>query len=269
MGLLRSTVAIVDMGSMARASERICLTPSAISMQIKRLEELAGVAIFVRNAKSLQLTAQGEILLDHARKILALNDGLLEKLSDGDQQPVRLGLIQDVADTAFSGALSDIVATSPSASLHVKVAGSAELRTMLDENLLDMIVCLADPPDPDVVCTLPLQWFGDERLLERRSLPLALLDKPCTFRSAAIEALSNAGFDFHVILETPSVAAIGGAVDAGLAITCRTALTGGKAHVLTKLPALPRTNLAIKTRNDRSAMINALSTAMRRSLRAS
>ena len=105
--LLRSFVAIVDSGSMLKATERVFVTQSALSLQMKRLEETVLTPLFHRDGRRLTLTPAGQALLVHAREILALNDRAVVALTgDALVGPVRVGLVQDFAETLLSGVLA-------------------------------------------------------------------------------------------------------------------------------------------------------------------
>lgn len=120
--VLRSFIAVVDGGSMLRASERVYLSQPAISLQIKRLEELLQVPLFLREGRRLVLTSQGEGVLMHAREMLALNDRIVATLTgDALSGPVRIGFVQDFAETLLQGVLAQFVALHPDARLEVRV----------------------------------------------------------------------------------------------------------------------------------------------------
>lgn len=223
--LLRSFVAIVDSGSMLKATERVFVTQSALSLQMKRLEETVLTPLFHRDGRRLTLTPAGQALLTHAREILALNDRAVVALTgDALVGPVRVGLVQDFAETLLSGVLARFAQLNPEVQLQVRVAGSPELLDLLNGDRLDVILCMGAPEDSAAVRVAPMVWHGDPELAERPVLPLAILEPPCRFRDAALAALERDGRPYRVALETPSLSALRAAVEAGLAVTCRTAL---------------------------------------------
>jgi DNA-binding transcriptional LysR family regulator len=223
--LLRSFVAIVDSGSMLKATERVFVTQSALSLQMKRLEETVLTPLFHRDGRRLTLTPAGQALLTHAREILALNDRAVVALTgDALVGPVRVGLVQDFAETLLSGVLARFAQLNPEVQLQVRVAGSPELLDLLNGNRLDVVLCMGAPEDSAAVRVAPMVWHGDPELAERPVLPLAILEPPCRFRDAALAALERDGRPYRVALETPSLSALRAAVEAGLAVTCRTAL---------------------------------------------
>lgn len=223
--LLRSFVAIVDSGSMLRATEKVFVTQSALSLQMKRLEETVLTPLFHRDGRRLILTPAGQALLPRAREILALNDKAVVALTgDALAGPARVGLVQDFAETLLSGVLARFASLNPDTQLHVRVAGSPELLGLLEADRLDVVLCMGAADDPRAVQVTPMVWHGEAALAESAVLPIAILETPCRFRDAALAALERDGRPYRVAMETPSLSALRAAVQAGLAVTCRTAL---------------------------------------------
>lgn len=241
--LLRSFVAIVDTGSMLNASEQVFVTQSALSLQIKRLEELVQQALFLREGRRLNLTSAGEVLLDYARRVLLLHDEAVAAVSAGRfAGPARIGMVQDFADTLLSGLLSRFSELHPDAQIYARVAGTAELQTLLERRELDIVLGFAAPNDAHAVTVAPMSWYGDSLLADRDVIPLAVLEEPCRFREAAIRGLEDAGLQWRIAVETPNLATLKAAVSAGLGITCRTHLFLEDSAALEhhRLPPLPR-----------------------------
>jgi DNA-binding transcriptional LysR family regulator len=240
--LLRSFVAIVDTGSMLNASEQVFVTQSALSLQIKRLEELVQQQLFRREGRKLVLTAVGELMLDYARRILELHDQALASVSGGEfSGPVRVGMVQDFADTVLSGLLAQFAELHPEAQIYARVAGTHDLRELLERGQLDLIVGFAAADHPRPLRVVPMDWFGSEALLEQAVLPLAVLEKPCRFRAAAQQALEAAGIPYRIAIETPNLSTLRAAVEAGLGVTVRTSLFLDDLTPLAtpRLPTLP------------------------------
>ena len=226
--LLRSFVSIVDGGSMTRAAEQICVTQSALSLQMKRLSEIVGAPLFERRSRGLLLTPAGDALLVYARGMLDLNDRALSHAAQ-TSQPLRIGMAQDFAIPLLSGTLVQFLARNPEFRLQLRVDKSSALSAQFSAGLLDVVMGIGDPDDPEVVRTAQMAWIGDPDLAKSVEIPLAIMEAPCLFREAAIQALEAAGRPFRLVLETPSVAVLRAAVDSGLAVTCRTtALLGAR-----------------------------------------
>jgi DNA-binding transcriptional LysR family regulator len=258
--LLRSFAAIVDAGSMLRATERVFVTQSALSLQMKRLEDLVQSPLFHREGRRLSLTPAGQSMLGHAREILAANDRAVLALSgDALVGPARIGFVQDFAETLLSGVLAQFTQLNPETPLQVRVGNSAELLELMQAGQMDVLLCMGAPEDPAAVRTAPMQWLGDDDLARQDILPLAVLEKPCRFRDAALAALEKAGRPHRIVLETPSLAALRAAVESGLGLTCRTSHFMNRA-VPAKggLPKLPQVAYVRHVRNDPHATINRL-----------
>lgn len=261
--LLRSFAAIVDSGSMLRATERVFVTQSALSLQMKRLEETVQAPLFHRDGRRLVLTPVGQSLLAFAREMLATNDRAVAALTGGALAgPARVGLVQDFAETLLSGVLTQFTHLNPDVQLQVRVGGSQELLDLLKADRLDVVLCMGAGDDAAAIRVAPTIWMGDEALLEADVLPLAILEEPCRFRDAALAALKAAGRDYRVVLETPSLSVLRAAVVAGLGVTCRTEMFSDRRLTDCGLPALPSVGYASHTRANPHATISHLAELM-------
>ena len=221
--LLRSFAAIVDSGSMLRATERVFVTQSALSLQMKRLEETVQTPLFHRDGRRLVLTSAGDALLVYAREMLTTNDRAVAALTgDALTGPARIGLVQDFAETLLSGVLAQFAHLNPETQLQVRVGGSQELLNLLSSDRLDVVLCMGAADDPAAIRTAPVSWLGDAALASQEVLPLAVLEAPCRFREAALGSLAAAGRAYRVVLETPSLSVLRAALEAGLGVSCRT-----------------------------------------------
>jgi len=221
--MLRSFVAIVDTGSMLNASEQVFVTQSALSLQIKRLEELIQQPLFIRDGRRLSLTPVGELMLGYARRVLSVHDEALAAIHAGRfSGPVRIGMVQDFADMLLTGLLARFAELHPDAQIFARVAGTAELEDMLERSQLDVVIGYAAPGHAHAIRTATTHWLGEESLLEKDVLPLAVLEKPCRFREAAIAALDAERRPWRIAVETPNLTTLRAAVAAGLGVTCRT-----------------------------------------------
>jgi len=250
--LLRSFAAIVDSGSMLRATERVFVTQSALSLQMKRLEETLQASLFRRDGRRLSLTPAGETLLGYTREILSTNDRAVAALT-GDvlPGPARVGLVQDFAETLLTGVLSHFARLNGETQLQVRVGGSAELLDLLTSDRLDVVLCMGPQDDPAALKTAPMVWLGNPALAELEVLPLAVLEVPCRFRDAALAALDAAGRRYRIVLETPSLSALRAAVESDICVTCRTDIVLKRAIdpvLAPSLPALPSVAYARHTR---------------------
>ncbi len=223
--LLRSFVAIVDTGSMLNAAEQVFVTQSALSLQVKRLEELVQQSLFTRDGRRLALTPPGEVLLDYSRRVLSLHDEAVAAVSSNAfAGPVRIGMVQDFADTLLTGLLATFSALHPEAQIYARVAGTAELQSLLERRQLDIILGFSSHSDANAIVTAPMKWYGSSELARKTVVPLAVIEQPCRFRESAIRALETADIPYRIAVETPNLSTLKAAVQAGLAVTCRTHL---------------------------------------------
>ncbi len=156
--VLRSFVAIIETGSMLLATERVFVTQSALSLQMRRLEEIVRRPLFNRQGRKLRLTPAGEHLLGVARQILELNDRVLASLQgQALSGAVGIGMNQDFADLLLPGVLNEFVITHPEIQLQVRVGGSQELLEALKARQLDVVVCVRPENEPKNLKTMQMQ----------------------------------------------------------------------------------------------------------------
>lgn len=202
---LRAFVGIVDHGGFSAAAGRLGRTQSAISLQIKRLEQGLGQVLLQRvQGRVTGPTAEGLALLPYARQMLHLNDVACAALQpDARPGSLRLGLPEELMETAFPAALPAFRSRYPRLRLFVHTDTAAGLRTALAEGRLDLAIykdCAGLPPAAgEVLSESPLCWTVGEPYRDPvgeglgEPLPLALFGENCVFRIAALAALSQAG----------------------------------------------------------------------------
>ena len=266
--LLRTFVATVETGSMARAAHVVARTPSAVSLQMSKLGELVGHPLFRREGRTQTLTRAGELLVPHAREILNASERAIAALADERLEgPVRLGTVQDLADQVLPRALADFAKQYPGVTLEVKVAQSAALLEQALSGHLDFVVCFRGGRATRVIRREPMVWLGHREVASLDPLPLAVLDPPCGYIEAAQAALKRAGRRSNIVLRTPSLLGLRAALEAGLAVGCRTALMrSGSIEILgeaEKLPALPEMPFALYVPRPMSPAARRLATLVR------
>jgi len=247
LDLLRTLSVLQETGTLARASRRVGRTLSAVSLQLKRLESQCGRPLFRKSGRRLELNPEGERVLAAGRRMLALNDQLLEALrEDVAGATVRLGLPQDVAERWLPTALARFTRARPRVQLEVRVDRNVILKELVASGAVDLAVTF-DPepgrPDPEEA-QAPVQWLAASGFpwSPGTPLPLVLFEPPCTFRRLALEALDRAALPWRVAFSSPSLSGLWAAVSAGLGVTVRTEL-GTPPRIRTlrdrRLPALP------------------------------
>lgn len=258
--VLRSFLLGVELGSFARAAERLNRSTSAVSAQLKRLEEQAGRPLLRKSGRGMTLTETGEVMLGYARRLLELNDEAAAAVRGvALEGRVRLGLQEDFGETLLPAVLGRFARAHPKLRIEARIARNAELLDGVNHGKLDLALAWeGDQSSPHVerLARLPLRWIGsaDARSskLRRRgeALPLVVLDAPCLVRRAAIDALDRAGIAWRIAFTSASLAGTWAAVTAGLGVSIRTplGLPAGVRALTAKeagLPALPMLSLAL------------------------
>lgn len=267
--LLRTFVATVDTGSMAKAARIVARTPSAVSLQMSKLGELVGHPLFRREGRLQALTRAGDLLVPHAREILNASERALAALADERLEgPVRFGTVQDLADAILPRALADFAQQYPGVTLQVQVAQSSVLVEQALSGDLDFAICFRSGRASRIIHREPMVWLGHPELASLDPLPLAVLEPPCGYVEAAQAALKRARRACNIVLRTPSLLGLRGALEAGLAIGCRTSLMrSGSIEILgeaQRLPPLPEIAFAMYVPRPMSPAARRLAATLRR-----
>lgn len=243
LAALRALAAVADAGGVTRAAGFLHLTQSAVSMQVRRLEEAVGQPLLRRDGRGVRLTGAGEQMLGYARKMVALNDEALRRMTGPEHEgAVTLGVPHDIVLPALPAVLRRFAAAFPRIELVLTTAGTARLRRMHERGEMDVILTTEDAVGrgAEAIARLPLVWFGapDGRARGRRPLPLAF-EAECIFRPSATAALDAAGIDWRLATRTDSLRTVEAVVCADLAV--HAALAGMPAEGMAPLPpgALP------------------------------
>lgn len=221
---LRTFIAISETGSFTRAAEVVHKTQSAVSMQMKRLEERLDRPIFARDGRASKLTEDGERLLDYARRIVKLNMETLAAFSDaGLSGRVRLGVPDDYADRYLPEIMARFSRAYPGVELTVTCEPSVALLERIDGNDLDLAIIT------DCEGRRASETFRRERLLWVASnrhpthmeepVPLALGRPTCSWRRAAINKLDSIGRPYRILYTSSNAGAVAAAVLSGLAVS--------------------------------------------------
>jgi DNA-binding transcriptional LysR family regulator len=265
---LRTFIAIAETGSFTKAADLVHKTQSAVSMQMKRLEERLDRPVFARDGRASKLTEDGERLLDYARRIVKLNIEALASFSDAELSGrVRLGVPDDYADRYLPEIMARFSRAYPGVELTISCQPSSELIDLIDDNELDLAIitnCEGKRP-AEVFRRERLLWVSSNRHsihLEER-LPLALGRPSCAWRQSAIEQLEGIGRPYHVLFTSANAGAVAAAVLSGLAVSVfpESALRPGM-RVLTPaegFPELPSCNVGlIRNPHERPKLADAL-----------
>jgi DNA-binding transcriptional LysR family regulator len=219
---LRSFVSVADSGGVTRAAGFLNLTQSAVSMQIKRLEEALDLALLDRAGRGVALTAAGEQLLGYARRLLALNDEALQRLTGQDfEGEVVIGVPSDIVYPRIPGVLRRLAQDYPRMRVTLVSSYTRRLKRLFERGECDMILTTEDAPDAggETLIELPLVWYGAPggSAWKQRPLPLAF-EHTCIFRIGVQQALDQAGIPWVMAVESDSTRTIEASVSADLAV---------------------------------------------------
>jgi DNA-binding transcriptional LysR family regulator len=226
---LRTLVLAADLGGYGKAATRLARTPSAISLQMKRLQTDVGAELFRKQGRKVVLTEAGEIALRFGRRILALNDELLDTIRGASMAgSVKLGFSQDFADTALPHVLLRFAMLYPLVQMEVHIEGNAALVDAIESRRLDVALTVgqADRSTAEVIGDIDLVWIAGSQFEPRaeQPLPLVVLGPQCAFRKRAIQLLDETSRPWRIAAVSPSLAGLWAAALGGLGITARSSL---------------------------------------------
>lgn len=220
--LLKTFLAIIDTGGFTSASQRVHRTQSAISMQVKRLEDTIGQPLFERNGRSFRITAAGEALVPYARRLLKLHEeAVAAMIKPNVVGSVKIGIIDDYALRFLPNILSRFAAAYPQVQVTVRCEPTSLLVPALENGELDLVLVNGSPgEDGEIIRHDQAIWVTSANHLthEEDPLPLAVFHAECIFRKWALDALDAINRRYRVAYQSPSVAGIIATVSAGLAV---------------------------------------------------
>lgn len=260
MDLLRTFVKTIESGSLTRTAGLIGRTQSAVSLQIRRLEDIVGTQLFQRDAHKLNLTADGQAFSLYARRILALNDEALASI----QKPtvagrVRLGAPHEYTASLLPEFLGKFAQSHPNVMLEVTSDLSRNLLRRQQDGEFDLVIALHDDRSNDdgrKIFTEPLTWVGsnDHARHQQSPIPLVLAPPPCMYRQRVLQALNQRKIPNQVAYLSSSYNGISAAVKAGIGITAMAGSTiPPESRILNEsddLPSLGQLELRLHRAND-------------------
>lgn len=269
LDLVRCFLAVAENGGFTAASRRLNLTQSAVSLKIQRLESLLGHPVFLRTSRSVSLTTEGEILVAYGRRLLALNQEMVDRIrGTAETGRIRLGVMQQFGQQFLPVLLAEFKRSHPKVSLGVEVGMTSELLAGMEDDRYDLVLGAAG--------VAPAGKFDEEPVLLREKvvwaqcsgsaidprlnpLPLVLFPAPCGYRRAALAALEKSGRTWEVVYSSASLPSIQAAVQADLGVTVlgKSSVLPGMKVVGPKgtLPALPDTSIVIYRRKSPEASL--------------
>ncbi|WFU10595.1 LysR family transcriptional regulator [Rhizobium sp. CB3090] len=230
IALIRTFTAVADHGSMTVAANMLHMTQSAVSQQIKRLEDMFGCALFEREKRGLRLTDAGERLLGNARRLLILNDDIWADMTETTVEgSVRLGVPHDLVGTVLAPVLRSYAERHPQVEISLVCGSSPELMQALDNGAIDLGV-IEEPlgtSKGECLTIDRLVWVGAKAgsAYRKNPLPISMVADTCAFRPSVFAALRDEGRRWRTVFENGNIEATTATVRTDLAITAWLAST--------------------------------------------
>lgn len=222
LAALRSLVTIAERGGVTRAANVLNLTQSAVSMQMKRLEEALDVQLLQRQARTVSLTSEGEQLVGYARRMLDLNDEAVTRLTAQEfEGTLRLGVPHDIVYPHIPEILQRLATEFPRVKVLLSSSFTHKLKSELQQGEVDVILTTEQyvPEGAEALATLPMVWIGREGGQVWRQRPLRLaFEHGCIFRTPVQEALEEAGIPWELAVESDHSRTVEASIAADLAI---------------------------------------------------
>ncbi len=226
LDLLKTLVAIAETGNFSSAAETVFRTPSAISMQVKKIEELVERPVFVRDSRSVSLTQDGLLLLEHARRVLALNNEMVARFVTPDiAGVVRMGAPDDAAERLLPEMLRRFSQSHPCVTVDVVVEESVILIDQVKNSKLDLAIITCDAGFDDGHCAEillreRLVWAGLKGGVasEKTPLPVSVWEEECIWRAVGLSSLEQEGIQHRIAFQSANISGQKAAILADLAI---------------------------------------------------
>jgi DNA-binding transcriptional LysR family regulator len=221
--LLRAFVAVAEHLSFTRAAQQLNRTQATVSLQVKRLEERLGVTLFRRSTARVELTAAGDGFLIDARRILALSERAVARLSNHKiAGRIRIGVMEDYGTKILPRLLAHVAEQFPLVQIEMEIGLTSRLLERLGSSF-DAVIAMhpEGTSEGELMCREMAVWAAASKQVveELDPLPVALSTPDCLFRAWAVEALNNAGRSWRLAYVSPSLAAVEAIVEQGLAVT--------------------------------------------------
>jgi len=213
LDLLKTLVAITETGNFSGAAEAVHRTPSAVSMQVKRIEEILGRPVFKRDSRSVELTNDGVFLVEHARRVLALNREVMARfIAPEVSGEVRLGMSDDISDRYLTNILRDYDMNHPGIRLDIMVDNSERLVKSVESGGLDIVlvndhVKVKHTSGGEVLARDQLVWAGLKGGIagEKNPIPICVWEEGCFWRAEALKSIEATGRDFRIVFQSSHI----------------------------------------------------------------
>ncbi len=264
---LRTFIALAETKGFTKAGVQVNRSQSAVSMQIKRLEEEIGKKLFDRIGKTVKLTPEGHILIKYAMRIVREHDDAVRALSTPDLEGhLRFGSPEHYTIGLLPRLLAGFAEAYPDVVVEMRCENSDVIKAAVDKGELDVGITTQMSEGGQVIHHDPVVWAAAEGFVVQPHKPLsiAVFEEDCIFRTWALEALEKVGLNYRIVYVSHSISGLIDAVRAGFAIApiIRSNLPPD-VQVLgleSGLPVLPVSNIVLhKTRKKGSEIIDCFS----------
>lgn len=263
---LKTFISLTETKGFTKTGILLNKSQSAVSMQIKRLEDEIGKKLFLRVGKSVKLTADGRILLKHALRIVKEHDDAVRALSKPDLEgSIKFGSPEHYTVGILPDLLVRFAAIYPDVVVEMQCKNSNEIKNAVERGELDIGISSQLNESEQVLAHDPLVWIANNQfsIQDHQRLPIALFDEGCMFRTWALKALGMRSIDYRVVYVSQSVSGLIDAVRAGLAIApiirSNVPLDLNILGLEKGLPVLPVTNIVLHKSNKASEIVECFS----------
>ncbi len=229
--VLRTFLAVIDLGSFTKAGRLLGRTQPAISLQIRKLEELVGLTLMDTSGRNIALTREGESLARHARQLLVMNDEIVARLHKRPSAgSLRVGLPTDYAVAFLQKALENFIALHPDVELSIECETSEHLLPGFERDDLDVVIAMyGDKAPSGLVYTWaerPIWAVGaDTQSYTKTPIPIAVHPEGCYYRARMIRSLDQIGRAWRITYSSPGINGLQQAVQSGFGVTALTRRT--------------------------------------------
>jgi len=218
---LRTFIALADTKGFTRTGRQVNRSQSAVSMQIKRLEDEIGKKLFERIGKTVKLTAEGNILIKYALRIVKEHDDAVQALSKPDLEGfIRFGSPEHYTIGVLPKLLARFAAVYPDVLIEMRCENSDKIKEAVDSGELDVGICTQVSDGGQVISHDPVVWAADPGFIlqKHKTVSIAVFEADCIFRTWALEALEKFGLPYRIVYVSRSISGLIDAVRAGFAI---------------------------------------------------
>ena len=230
LDLLHALIVVAERGSLSSAAPILCRSQSAVSEQIRKLEDMCGLSLLVRSKTGTIPTPAGLKLIEHGRRLLALNDAAYKDMQGvhlaGD---LHLAITDYFRPRALPGILRLIRDQFPRLRLHVSIRKSAEIEGEagafdigLSMRILDQKSGALDDGHRIRLRREALFWVTDKnfQMPGKGSLPLVVLPDTCSLQQFIVKTLNQHRVPYTIMHSASGIGGLHLALAAGLGVTC-------------------------------------------------